>query len=247
MVPFFYRHWHGGLSYNMRYFLPLLPLIAVMAALCWAEVARHVNFEKRHGFTWLKWIAVGTGIGVVILFNEVLAGSAAAIDLALYGSLGLAGLMFTSSVLFIACAGSVRMRAAWATLVLSTVGFVWAGASAVSHDFVLDQVQRIRVAADIEEAASLDPRALVFTTSAQRLLPQFQRTESFVAMVFDGIDPKERRLVEHHVAAGRRVYVRNRALAEELVGAFGDPAYRIVAVGGGESQFVELLPPESVP
>ena len=33
MFPFLIRSWHGGLSLNMRYFLPLLPAISILA--CW--------------------------------------------------------------------------------------------------------------------------------------------------------------------------------------------------------------------
>ena len=38
MLPFITRSWHGGLGSNMRYFLPLLPLVCLVGARVWYEV-----------------------------------------------------------------------------------------------------------------------------------------------------------------------------------------------------------------
>jgi hypothetical protein len=39
-APFLFLSWHGGLGSNMRYFLPVLPLLAAAAAMGWAGLAR---------------------------------------------------------------------------------------------------------------------------------------------------------------------------------------------------------------
>lgn len=39
-APFFLRSWHGGLSSNLRYFLPILPLLAILSAWVWDRLRR---------------------------------------------------------------------------------------------------------------------------------------------------------------------------------------------------------------
>ena len=40
MVPFLMRSWHGGMSSNMRYFLPVLPIVSILAALSLRQFMR---------------------------------------------------------------------------------------------------------------------------------------------------------------------------------------------------------------
>ncbi|MEL6644637.1 MAG: glycosyltransferase family 39 protein [Pseudomonadota bacterium] len=46
-LPFFVLAWHGGLSSNMRYFLPILPLLAGVAALGLRDLARMADPNPR--------------------------------------------------------------------------------------------------------------------------------------------------------------------------------------------------------
>lgn len=56
-LPFFPKDWHGGMGINMRYFLPLLPLIAVFAASLIAELAQAGTATKRK-------LILGAALGV---------------------------------------------------------------------------------------------------------------------------------------------------------------------------------------
>lgn len=45
MLPFFMRSWHGGLGQNMRYFLPVLPLLAALAGAMLDDLIKNAGFR----------------------------------------------------------------------------------------------------------------------------------------------------------------------------------------------------------
>ena len=43
MLPFMMISWHGGSGSNMRYFIPILPLVAILATLSWFDIIRDLG------------------------------------------------------------------------------------------------------------------------------------------------------------------------------------------------------------
>ncbi|MEO1578813.1 MAG: hypothetical protein AAFS05_09105 [Pseudomonadota bacterium] len=60
-LPFFLLAWHGGLSGNMRYFLPILPVLAILGALGLADLARAAPDLGRS-------LLIGAAIGITAVF-----------------------------------------------------------------------------------------------------------------------------------------------------------------------------------
>ena len=51
MLPFITRSWHGGMSSNMRYFLPLLPLVCVIGVRVWYDVLDGSRISRKMLFS----------------------------------------------------------------------------------------------------------------------------------------------------------------------------------------------------
>lgn len=48
IAAFSYREWAGGLMLHVRYFVSVLPLIAILAAWVWCKIARESRFDRKH-------------------------------------------------------------------------------------------------------------------------------------------------------------------------------------------------------
>lgn len=66
-LPFFMRSWHGGFGSNMRYFLPLLPLLSILATKLWIDLTNVTGGESR-------LVVPGAIAGVGLLAGWILLG-----------------------------------------------------------------------------------------------------------------------------------------------------------------------------
>ncbi len=139
LVVFSAFRWHGGLSVNLRYFVPILPLVAVLAADGLAQLARLASGSLRvlrvADVTLLACLAV-------IIESSVLLHLPTA-PLATREIFYLDVPLALAALLAVACAaawrlrgGRARRRVASAAFVLAVAAFAWAGITAFGYDAV---------------------------------------------------------------------------------------------------------------
>jgi 4-amino-4-deoxy-L-arabinose transferase-like glycosyltransferase len=151
--PFLYTAWHGGLGSNMRYFLPMLPLLCVVAAAAWFQLLAMTGGRSR-----MMAPAAMAVLAMIALWT-------------LYGPSGLAGVQqIASTYLFlaalIACAlvhaGWSRGRwTAEAAQFLVVAGLVMAILFGIL-DLHASQTRRSNTARISSALSVMPPRSLVF-------------------------------------------------------------------------------------
>lgn len=196
--------WHGGLSLNLRYWVPALPFLAAIGGLAWCELSAAAGTAGRR-------VAAAIGAALALLYLGVLrpAATTLAAAEAVYLSLPLA--LAAAALLLAAARRALEERSsqllAAAAAAAFAAGAVWAGLVAFTYDWPrhtalraanLRTSQRIApvVAADsILFARYPDPYFGLIEVPRLRLaIPGRDRFADF------------RRLVDVHLAAGRPVY-----------------------------------------
>lgn len=117
-LPFVVRSWHGGLGNNMRYFLPVLPIISVIGALLWQELATIAGGG-------IRYLKIGVYAGFLIACTWSLFGPGSIFGLEQIAATYL--LIATAfAALFVGLGGRARPIAAHLTQSLGAAGFVFA-------------------------------------------------------------------------------------------------------------------------
>ncbi|WP_141521646.1 hypothetical protein [Novosphingobium sp. PC22D] len=200
-LPFFLRSWHGGMGSNMRYFLPLVPLLCAMAAKVLVDLCRLVPDPVRA----LRLGAIGGAaavLGWALLHPTGMPGAEQILSTWLL--LGVTGLF-----LYAGLAGRHRalaLAAVGAGLVASTI-FAYRDVS--QSQWMRAQGERTAV-----ELAHLPDNALVYAPT--RFLTGWAFRPGHVAALPDyhshRLDPA---LIRAAQARGMRVFVWSEMLAED--------------------------------
>ena len=118
------NQWHGGGSYNMRYFLPAVPFIAILSAYALSSIVKHLENINRTHILALSVVAAALFVSFEIIRTQY-APSLFAL-LALYPQLLLSCLLALSIVAFLTLKKN-RQKLAQTTFFISILAITYAG------------------------------------------------------------------------------------------------------------------------
>jgi 4-amino-4-deoxy-L-arabinose transferase-like glycosyltransferase len=228
-LPFILRSWHGNYGANMRYFLPLLPLLAVVGAWLWHRLAD----------------MTGAG-GLVLGLGAIYAGGLAALWSVLHAS-GFDGAQQIMSTHVLTASAGIALAAGWGarrvprlaigTQFMFAIGVGLALLFAV-QDIRYDRTNRQGTAIAAATFAGLPPRSVYY--GRPELFPSFfARPDSHLAMPY--AYRRDAAFLSEALDKGYRVYVEPEHLQQMLTlipGSMPGP-YQV----SGYYLFHELLPP----
>ena len=202
-IVIYSRHlWHGGLSLNMRYFLPFLPLAAILGADGWQALSAGRPAPWRRA-------AIVLGLATVVIWIPlILNDTTRALEPVLLNTpLAIAAAL--AALLVLRAIPAERMRPAISVggLALSAAGLAWAFSISFVYDLPRSTGSRAlgyQVGTDIRQL--IEPDSILFSRYANRVSLlidddvrlAFPRNDEFTDF---------RRLLDIHMAQGRPVYL----------------------------------------
>jgi hypothetical protein len=201
------NQWHGGQAPNMRYFLPTLPFMAILAAAGWQQL-RHDSRgpEAAHTVSTRAAIALlALGVGVLFAVAHI---PVTLVDIAVASGIQ-RGLFFFSLALAIAWLALPRY-ARWirpAATVVFAYGIVAAGATGYRHDLVLMEKRRVDAVDRNKQIINLKAGALVVTPWPRFYQRVLLATDGAVAIHLRDTNDFDYGLISEALARGRPVYV----------------------------------------
>lgn len=206
VFPFAWFEWHGGIANNLRYFLPMAPLLAVLAAAALWQVSRirMPEIRWRIGLSLLVLIALAIGIFLFAGGNWI-ASVQRNVPLLVGAFLLLASTVF-------AAAPAARPLAGQAVRSLFWAAFAMAFVSAYVFDLSANHGRRA-YANDLEVKVRVAPAdSLVVAYIVESFLFQVLRKDGLLA--FSGrLDHKiDTGLIRAALADGRRVFIQGKVL-----------------------------------
>lgn len=219
IAPFALSEWHGGLSFNMRYFVPLLPFLAIASSRAIGELAEALTGSRRPRPKTLGRVGCYAVTVAAISFILVASRPVVGYTLALYVPLALAAALAVACTAFLLRAPDRRPGPAAAALLLTVAAVAWAGTSALVYDLNLSWRHRASVAAVNARTATLEDGIVVVTNIPEYFAQQFLRPDSIVATVSEARPFDVIALIEHYLGRGRRVYIHHENAAGPEVAA----------------------------
>jgi len=199
------KQWHGGGSYNMRYFIPALPFIAILCAVSLIRLidAAGNNIARQHALMLIVVAAVG--FIAMTFIGEI--SPALYAPAALYPQWVIAGALMASLVLFIRMPQSKNISRI--TLNIAIMALAYAGAvnfmDEVSHEKA--RAEQLAFARNIDRAIT-ENGALVVSQLPVLLMHAQARGANILVATEDNID-QMRLAINAFSAAGRCVYLHN--------------------------------------
>lgn len=213
------NEWHGGGSYSMRYFIPALPFLAILASDGFLSLQRNEPLDRQTVLAALvAAAALYLGLNELGQANERFLAPAA-----LYPqwaiALTLAGAILVYAIL-------KKESARKTTAAISLFAFAYAATINVYEEIVHERTRAEQRARAADISAPLPPGALVLTPLQISLIPA-ERKGAFVMAVADGWSEENGAAAMAFAKAGRCVYFHNpRAVSkvEAFLTAPLDPA-----------------------
>jgi len=224
VTPFLLREWIGGRANNLRYFSPMLPMLAILGAIGWKVIARKPR-EYRF-WPWLTF-AISLVLSLVLLYlyaeNSDLLGFAHAFFVTGGAQwFGLTLLLFTLAWLVFT---SLKHRLQLPLATLAQAGFVLAFVSAYAFDAVETWRLRATIESHAESLSELEPDAHVFATGQFALYFLLTRPDSTLAFFRPEDIESDLRYMEFALGEGRPVYIMTLELAREVRKALMEYGY----------------------
>jgi len=225
-IPFAYLSWFGGMASNMRYFLPTLPFLSILAALAWREIRAQAPASKSWGIAGAVAV-LATGW---ITYRVWPANSEAIVfasHLAIPDVLFLAAAV---TALFWTLAPGMRPYLCRTSIMLFLSGTIWAGYTSLVFDPAVAQIRRHVNEADTQTYSQIEPDALVIAAVPEKFLFQLQRKTATLAVYAGRRIPVDIALIDRTLAQGRPVYIDQPEIAEAITAASPDGKYDVVPI-----------------
>ncbi|MBY8976553.1 hypothetical protein KHP62_12090 [Rhodobacteraceae bacterium NNCM2] len=171
-LPFFMLSWHGGLGNNMRYLLPLVPMIAILCAMLWVDLTSITGGTSR-------FAAIGRAAGLLIVVTWVLFGPNGLDGVQQLGATILL-IAVAAAALLVGLRGRLRTTAAHAAQGLAAAGFTFAVIFGIT-DLLFTQTKRTHLATLGTDLSALPERSVVIGLP-EVFLFQFDRPEGILYM-----------------------------------------------------------------
>lgn len=216
IAPFAYGAWHGGASKNMRYFLNLLPALAILSAAALEQAAQMARAHPSPAAgRWVLTAVVGVALGYGLLrgydTGYVLEATLANVIVLALAVLSLVALLTRDPF---------RGAAASAVKSVAALGLIAAFHSAWLADLRVTQAQRASNLAVWSAADGLPRDALVVTYTIEFVPFRLNRPPALTAEADVWtltVDDDLLALIERTFAEDRPVFAQSRHLADQLV------------------------------
>ncbi len=218
-LPFVMRAWYGGLASNMRYLLPILPVLAILLSVVWRDLAsREGAAGARDGF-----IGVGLALAGLVTVTALHPGGLAAVQQIaatwLLGAIAVLGLLAAAPGRLLV----LRVRAARVAIAMGlTAGFVFGALL----DPMMSQVRRTQFDHLNAAYAAIPERSLVYGGPAAAYAFQLSRPEGLLALEARDSGGIDTALLNAALERGYSVYASGPVHLRRVLDA--DPALSVV-------------------
>ncbi len=199
--------WHGGLSFNMRYFLPILPFTSILTAYAWKELTCKLNRD------WIKSSTIGGFIIYIVFLSFLLFSIKYHLEIQkqegfyLTLPLLLALSLFFMTTIYLAMGKKGGNVARGITTILLVTSLVWSGLVAFCYDFPRVFAIRSTFAKVSQEVFPVvAPDSILFADFPDPLLGLFEKDRLRLAVPSYDNFKDFRPLIDFHLDAGRSVY-----------------------------------------
>jgi len=196
----------------MRYFLPTLPFLSILAAVAWREIGTHESARA-------SWPLTGA---VAVLMTAWIAYRLSQTDREAFlftGHLVIPGALFMAAAVIALLWIStpvLRPRLRQSATVVFAAGLAWAGYTSLLFDPLVAQVQRRAVAANYRAFSAIETNAHVVAEAAESFLFQLQRKDATLAVYARNRTPVDFDLIEAALRRDRPVYLQSSAVADAV-------------------------------
>ncbi|MEM9147017.1 MAG: hypothetical protein AAGC57_12550 [Pseudomonadota bacterium] len=216
MLPFLLREWHGGISSNMRYFLPAMPLLAILGAWASSRLVERADLGQG-GVTRTPPLLGGLGATLALaIYATSVAVPAGALQQSLPVLLAalLAGLAVTAAV-----PGGVGRIAARCALAPLAVSVLLAGVQAYGFDLRVNLARRALAERLEAPMAALPAGGLLIPAYVESVGPTIHNPEMFVAFRSRLTAEPDTDLAARALEDGRRLFAQSGEVARKLTDA----------------------------
>lgn len=195
--------WHGGMSFNLRYFVPILPVLAIYGARGIHDLAAGLPEQTRRtvlavgGFSVFAWL-------ILLYRNPHLEAQ----EPVLLNVPLLLAACLVAGMLWRRLAGTDRRTAHVATGLAMTLCVTWSSVVAIGYDFPFAALRRVGFAmATAEISPYVQPDSIVFTGVDTAYFGLLEKPRVRIAAVDRDDFADFVALAEYHLSAGRKAYV----------------------------------------
>lgn len=208
-LPFLLRNWHGGMSSNMRYFLPVLPVLSILAVVA----LRHLVAEDR---ALIRTLGLAIFVGFASSFAWMMATPSALAGAHQIWALYVFGVVVLASLAWLVVPSQPATKT---VLLVAGLGIGVSGFN-TGTDTLISQLRRGQNEVLTDLSQGYDGKALLY---GAQLRSAFQSPDQIVAAPQIGAALPDIKLLQAAFANGYRVLM-PQSFAEPLIAAY--PEYR---------------------